>query len=180
MNSVDFNNIMTRMHELVNHDSEHQALAVEATPNLTWFKETGEFISDYTMQVGAQIITAEKIFIVSGARTAIPPIKGIDKIGYLTSDTVLELQTPPKSILIVGGGYIGMEYGHFFSGIGTKTTILQRPDRVVPEEEPEISELLKEGNAAANGNISRALKLLKPNRKAQLKHLSPETAKTAA
>ena len=118
-------------------------MAVEATPNLTWFKEKGEFISDYTMQVGAHTISAQKIFIVSGARTAITANQGHRKIGYLTSDTVLELQTPPKSILIVGGGYIGMEYGHFFSGIGTKTTILQRPDRVVPEEEPEISELLK-------------------------------------
>ncbi len=143
VDSVDFNNIMNRMHTLVNHDSGHQAQAVEATPNLTWFKETGEFISDYTMQVGGHTISAEMIFIVSGARTAIPPIKGIENIGYLTSDTVLELQTPPESILIIGGGYVGMEYGHFFSGIGTKTTILQRPDRVVPEEEPEISELLK-------------------------------------
>ncbi len=143
VDSIDFSNIMTRMHTLVSHDSGHQALAVEATPNLTWFKETGWFISDYTMQVGEHTITAEKIFIVSGARTAIPPIKGIENIGYLTSDTVLELQTSPKSILIIGGGYIGMEYGHFFSGIGTKTTILQRPERVVPEEEPEISELLK-------------------------------------
>ena len=53
---VDFNNIMTRMHTLVNHDSGHQAAAVEATPNLTWFKEKGEFTSDYTMQVGSQII----------------------------------------------------------------------------------------------------------------------------
>ena len=56
---------------------------------------------------------------------------------------MLELEAPPKSIVIVGGGYIGMEYGHFFSAIGTKTTILQRPNRVVPEEEPEVSDLLK-------------------------------------
>jgi mycothione reductase len=141
--SIDFNNVMSRMHTLVNEDSGHQTIAVEATPQMTWFKETGEFISDYTMQVNGHTITADKIFIVSGARTAKPPIKGIDKMDYLTSDTVLELHTPPKSILIVGGGYIGMEYGHFFSGIGTKTTVLQRPARVVPEEEPEISELLK-------------------------------------
>jgi len=143
INSVDFNNIMTRMHTLVNEDSGHQAIAVEATSNLIWFKETAEFISDYTLQIGTHTITAEKIFVVSGARTALPLIKGIDKINYLTGDTVLELQTPPKSLLIVGGGYIGMEYGHFFSSIGTKTTILQRPDRVIPDEEPEISELLK-------------------------------------
>ena len=143
LDSVDFNKIMARMHELVGEDSGHQALAVEATHEMTWFKETSEFISDYTMKVGTHTISAEKIFIVSGARTALPLIKGIDKIDYLTSDTVLELQTPPKSLLIIGGGYIGMEYGHFFASVGTKTTILQRPDRVLPEEEPEISELLK-------------------------------------
>ena len=143
VDSVDFQNIISRMHELVNHDSDHQALAVEATPNIVWFKEKGEFVSDYTMQIGQHTIMAPMIFIVSGARPGIPPIKGIDKIGYLTNETVLELQTPPKSILIIGGGYIGMEYGHFFSSIGTKTTILQRPNRVLPEEEHEISELLK-------------------------------------
>ena len=109
---------------------------------MTWFKEQGEFISDYTMQVGSHTITAKVIFIASGARTAIPPIKGIENVNYLTSDTVLELQTQPKSIVIVGGGYIGMEYGHFFSAIGTKTTIIQRPSRILPEEEPEISDLL--------------------------------------
>jgi mycothione reductase len=143
VNSVDFNNIMTRMHDLVNHDSGQQAASVEATPNLTWFKEKGEFISDYTMQVGNHTISAKTVFIVSGAKTVIPPIKGIENIGYLTSDSVLELQTQPKSIIIIGGGYIGMEYGHFFSAIGTKTTIIQRPLRLLPEEEPEISDLLK-------------------------------------
>jgi dihydrolipoamide dehydrogenase len=143
VDSVDFSNIMTRMHALVTHDSGHQAAAVEATPNLTWFKETGEFTGDYTMQVGSHTIKAKVIFIASGARTAIPLIKNIQNVPYLTSDTVLELQTQPKSILIVGGGYIGMEYGHFFSSIGTKTTILQRADRILPEEEPEISELLR-------------------------------------
>ncbi len=143
VNAVDFSNIMTRMHTLVDHDSSHQASAVENTPNLTWFKETGEFTGDYTMQVGAHTITAKVIFIVSGARTAVPLIKGIENVGYLTSDTVLQLQKPPQSIIIIGGGYIGMEYGHFFNAIGTKTTILQRPYRVIPEEEPEISDLLQ-------------------------------------
>lgn len=141
--SVDFNNIMTRMRTLVNHDSGHQAAAVQATPGLTWFKEKGEFTSDYIMQVGTYTISAKVVFIVSGAHKAVPPIKGIENVEYLTSDTVLELQTQPKSTVIVGGGYIGMEYGHFFSAIGTKTTIIQRPDRLVPEEEPEISDLLK-------------------------------------
>jgi dihydrolipoamide dehydrogenase len=143
VNSVDFSNIMNRMHTLVNHDSGHQTAAVQATPEMTWFKETGEFISDYTMQVGANTIRGKVVFIASGARVALPPIKGIENIDYLTSDSVLELTSQPKSIIIVGGSYIGMEYGHFFSAIGTKTTVIQRPGRVIPEEEPEISGLLK-------------------------------------
>jgi mycothione reductase len=143
VNQVDFQSIMNRMHALVEHDTSHQAAAVQATPEMAWFKEHGEFLSDYTMQVGAHTIKAKVIFIASGTRTALPLIKGIEGIQYLTSDTVLQLQTQPKSIIIVGGGYIGMEYGNFFSAIGTKTTIIQRADRVLPDEEPEVSDLLR-------------------------------------
>jgi len=143
INSVDFKKIMTRMHTLVKEDTGAQTRGVEATPNLKWFKTKGEFISDYSLQVGTQTIKADKIFIASGARVGIPKIKGLENVDYLTSDTVLELENPPKSIIIVGGGYIGVEYGHFFTGIGVKTTILQRPNRLLPDEEPEISDLLR-------------------------------------
>src|SRR3990170_8801508 len=141
--SVDFKTIMDRMHKLVNEDSSSQARAVRETPNLKWFNQPGEFISDYTMQIGEETVRAEMVFIVSGARPGIPKFKGIEGVDYLTSDTVLNLETPPKSIIIVGGGYVGAEYAHFFSGIGTKTTLIQRPLRIVPDEEPEISELLQ-------------------------------------
>jgi len=143
VNSIDFKNIMTRMHTLVSEDTGHQTSAVEATPDMKWFKGTGEFIGDYTMRIGEQILTAKIIFIACGARVGVPKVIGIENVDYLTSDTVLELETPPRSLIIMGGGYIGVEYGHFFAGIGTKTTIIQRPQKILPEEEPEISDLLK-------------------------------------
>jgi len=144
VNSIDFQNMMGRMHELVGEDVERQTRAITSDPRIKWYKETGEFISDYTLKVGNETIKAEKIFIVSGARPEIPPIKGIQDVHYLTSDTVLQLEKPPNSLTIIGGGYIAAEYGHFFSIIGTKVTIIQRNPRLVPDEEPEISELLKE------------------------------------
>ena len=141
--SVDFKRIMDRMHRLVNEDSSSQAASVKITPGLTWFTQQGEFISDYTMQIGNHVVQAAKIFIVSGARPGIPNFKGLENVDYVTSDTVLELETPPKSIVVVGGGYIGTEYAHFFSGIGVNSTIIQRPQRLIPDEEPEVSDLLK-------------------------------------
>jgi dihydrolipoamide dehydrogenase len=144
INSIDFQKIMKRMHHFVTEDTQRQAEAVEATPNLTWIKDVGEFISDYTMKVGKNVIKADRIFIVSGARPGIPPIKGVENVSYLTSDTVLEPETQPKSMIIIGGGYVAAEYGHFFSSIGTRVTIIQRNPRLLPDEEPEISELIKE------------------------------------
>jgi mycothione reductase len=144
VNAVDFKGIMDRMRRAVDEDSTHQALAVErASPRIKWYRGTGEFVSDYTMKVGDRTIKAERVFIVSGARPGIPSVKGVDRVNYLTSDTVLELSEQPKSMVIMGGGYIAAEYGHFFSSIGTEVTIVQRNRRLVPEEEPEISELLK-------------------------------------
>jgi dihydrolipoamide dehydrogenase len=143
VNSIDFQKIMERMHEIVNEDVERQARAITSDARIKWFRNVGEFISDYTMKTSNETIKADRIFIVSGARPDIPPIKGIENVNYLTSDTVLQLEAPPKSMIIIGGGYIAAEYGHFFSSIDTKVTIIQRNPRLLPDEEPEISNLIK-------------------------------------
>jgi mycothione reductase len=142
--SINYEQIIGRMHKIVSEDVTRQSTAVEADPSIVWYKDVGEFISDYTLKVGGEVIKGDKIFIVSGARPSIPPIKGLDQISYLTSDTVLNLKKPPESLLIIGGGYVAAEYGHFFSMVGTKVTVIQRGPRILPEEEPEVSQLLKE------------------------------------
>jgi mycothione reductase len=89
--SIDFKKIVTYARLLVREDVERQTKAVESDPNIKWFKDTGEFVSDYALKVGNATIKAKRIFIVSGARPSIPPIKGIQDVDYLTSDTVLKL-----------------------------------------------------------------------------------------
>src|SRR5207249_2759075 len=83
------------------------------------------------------------IFLCIGSKINIPAIKGLDKVKYHTSDTVLKLTKLPESIAVIGGGYIAAEYGHFFSSMGSKVTIVGRNPQFVPEEEPEVSELAK-------------------------------------
>jgi mycothione reductase len=192
VDSIDFKRIMDRMHQLVNGDSEQQAKSVKASPNITWFKDVAEFVSDYTLKVGNDLVKAEKVFIVSGARPDVPKIKGIEGVSYLTSDTVLNLEALPKSMAVIGGGYIAAEYGHFFSSLGTKVTIIQRGPRILPNEEPEISDLLKEemgkrmdiftGCEAVEVEEKRGLKTVVARNLAtgQLKEFSAETLLVAA
>lgn len=142
--AIDFKRIMKNMHETVMGDVEQQTRAVKSEANIKCFKDVGEFVSDYTLKVGDATIKAKRIFIVSGARPDIPEIKGIKNVDYLTSDTVLNLETLPRSLIIIGGGYVAAEYGHFFSSMGTKVTIIQKNARLLPGEEPEVSDLIKE------------------------------------
>ncbi|MEE9474502.1 MAG: dihydrolipoyl dehydrogenase, partial [Candidatus Hydrothermarchaeaceae archaeon] len=141
--SIDFNSIMKRMREIVQEGQDHMQTGVENTEDLDFYEGEGHFIGQYTIEVKGEKIKGQKIFIASGARPLIPPVKGIDKIEYLTNENVLKLEKRPESIVIIGGGYIAAEYGHFFASMGTDVTILQRGDKLLPNAEPEISDLLK-------------------------------------
>jgi mycothione reductase len=141
---VDFDLIMKRVWEIVLDDRHEMEHGVAQSKQIEFFNMDGSFVSDYTMKVGKERITADTIIIASGARPLIPPIEGLEKVGYLTSATIFDIKEPAESLVIVGGGYIAAEFAHFFSAIGTQVTILGRNPRLLPQGEPEISELLKE------------------------------------
>jgi mycothione reductase len=140
---IDFNLIMNRTHSFVREGREEMEKGIESTDSLTWYRETGEFIEDYTMKAGKEKISAPKIIISSGARILVPSIPGLKETGYIDNISVLELKKAPKSLIIMGGGYIACEFGHFFSAIGTKVTILGRNPRLLKREDPEISEIVQ-------------------------------------
>jgi dihydrolipoamide dehydrogenase len=141
---IDFHTIMERMRTVVREGHDDMKRGVEHTKNLDFYQDEAFFTDDYTLQVKGDELRGKKIFIASGARPVIPPVDGIDQIAYLTNETVLQLTEKPESLLIIGGGYIAAEYGHFFAAMGTAVTIVQRGPRLVPNEEPEISDVLKE------------------------------------
>ena len=140
---VDFALIMQRMHTFVDQGRKEIEQSLAHSDNPKVYRGTGEFIGDYTLRAGRDKISAPKIVIASGARTLVPPVEGLRDAGYLDNISVLDLKQPPESLVIMGGGYIACEYGHFFSAMGTKVTILGRNPRLLKEEEPEISEIVK-------------------------------------
>jgi mycothione reductase len=144
LKKVDFQKIMDRMRAVIYKDIDSIRDGLSNAPNIDYYHAVAEFVSPYTLKVGDDKITSKMIFLSIGSKTIIPPIKGLEDAGYLTSDTVLELTTLPRSLAIIGGGYISAEYGHFFSSMGSEVTIVGRNPRFLPDEEPEVSSLAKQ------------------------------------
>lgn len=143
MKGVDFRKVMDRMRDVIYRDINMIREGLSQSKNIAYYRATAEFIAPYRIKVGDDIITSKMILLCTGSRPMIPAIKGLEKIDYLTSDTVLKMNQLPKSIAIVGGGYIAAEYGHFFSAMGSKVTIIGRNQQFLPDEEPEVSALAK-------------------------------------
>ncbi len=142
---VNYEKIMKRMRSLIDEDINAIKKGLTSSENIDYFHAAAEFVSPYTLRVGGRTIKGKMIFLGSGSRAIIPPIKGLDQIRYHTSDSIIrmELRKRPNSIAIIGGGYIAAEFGHFFSAVGSKVTIIGRNPQFLPEEEPEISIVVK-------------------------------------
>lgn len=143
ISQVDFPFIMRRAKDAVSSGRSGIEGALAGTKNLDLYREEGYFTGEYTLRAGSRTIRGKKIFIASGARPLIPPVRGLEKIRYLTNESVLKLKKKPESMIIMGGGYVAVEYAHFFAAVGTKVTMVERSGRLVAGEEPELSELLK-------------------------------------
>ncbi len=140
---IDFKSIMERMKKTIKDGQTYIRKAIRESEKLDFYHAEARFVGEYTLEIKNERVKGEKVFIASGARPAIPSTPGLDEIDYLTNETVLELEARPESLIIVGGGYIAAEYGHFFSALGTKVTIVGRNERLLPNEEPEVSDRLK-------------------------------------
>ena len=140
---IDFEAIMKRMRSIINRDINIIRNGLSRSKNIDFYTDQAEFTAPYTLKVGNETITSKMIFLSTGSKPSIPPIEGLQETGYLTSDTILQISQLPRSVTIIGGGYIAAEYGHFLSAMGSKVTIIGRNPQFIPEEEPEISALAK-------------------------------------
>ena len=102
-----------------------------------------EFISDRELKIDDRIIAADRFIIATGSYPAIPPIKGITSVPYMTSREALSPQRVPQSLIIIGGRALGLEFAQLYTHLGTKVTLLQRSSRIIPDEEPEIAVLMR-------------------------------------
>jgi dihydrolipoamide dehydrogenase len=140
---IEFDTIQERLWKLVDGDSGRLEASLKRDRRIDLIQETAVFVDEKVLQVGKKRITAEKIVIANGCRTHVPDVPGLEDVGYLMSENVFRMEFPPQSLIIIGGGYKALEFAHFFSAIGTEVTLVGRNPRLIPGEEPEVSDLMQ-------------------------------------
>ncbi len=141
---VDFQAIMERMRSIVTAESSEIGQSLTESEAVDYYRETAEFTGPSSLRVGDEEISGDMILACPGSRPAIPDIKGLNTVSFLTTDTLLGLTELPRSLVIVGGGYVAAEYGHFFSAMGSEVTILGRNPQFLPGEEPEVAAVARQ------------------------------------
>lgn len=147
--SVNMAEVRARKQAVVDTFRDGGLRGIEATKGLELLRGEASFTAPHSLLVrmndGSQrSITAEKIFINTGGRRAKPALEGLDTISYLDSTSIMELDQVPEHLLVMGGGYIGLEFGQMFRRFGSQVTIIQRADHVLNREDPDVAdEVLK-------------------------------------
>ena len=139
---LDFHRLMQIKSEIVRSIVSDLEATLSSYPNLTYLPGEASFTSPWELDLGGELIGAEKIILAAGSRPAIPPVEGLAGSGYLTNKEILDLTELPETLVIVGGGAVALEFAQMFSRFGTRVTVLQRSPRILPQEDEEATELL--------------------------------------
>ena len=110
--------------------------------NIELIEGSAEFLSSTELQVGNRVATADRFIIATGSSPAIPPLPGLASVPFMTNVEALSPERIPDTLIVIGGRALGLEFAQLYTHIGTKVMLLQRGARIIPDEEPEIADLL--------------------------------------
>ncbi|MGA7525342.1 MAG: FAD-containing oxidoreductase [Acidobacteriaceae bacterium] len=141
---VDLRAVMARKEAVVAPSRTGVEKSLREEKNCTVFTETATFTSPTTMRVGDVTLEAPKIFLNVGARPTVPKMSGVESVPFLTSSTILDLEELPEHLIVVGGGYVGLEFAQMFRRFGSAVTVVERSARLAPREDEDASRVIDE------------------------------------
>ncbi len=141
---IDYDRIRERMNEIRNGATTGMEKWMQNTENVTLYKSWGAFTGQKTVRAGDDEITAENIYINTGTRAVAPPIAGINEVPWLDSGGLLDLETLPEHLVVMGGGYIGVEFSQIYRRFGSRVTLIQRENQLMPKEDEDVASAIQE------------------------------------
>jgi pyruvate/2-oxoglutarate dehydrogenase complex dihydrolipoamide dehydrogenase (E3) component len=141
---VNLAEVVARKNELVEAWRNGQEGHAADRPTLDLYRGHGRFVGPHEVEVNGQKLTSKHIFINTGTRPRIPNIPGLDEVGYLTNRNILDLTEIPEHLVILGGNYLGLEFGQMFRRFGSQVTIIELMDQITPREDEDVASALQE------------------------------------
>ena len=136
---VDMKRVKARKDEITGKSRNGVESWLRGTPNCTVYKGHARFESPNEVRVGEDLLSAPQIFLNVGGRATIPPMPGVADTPFLTNSTLLDLEILPRHLVIVGGGYVGLEFGQIFRRFGSEVTIVEKGPRLIEHEDEDVS-----------------------------------------
>ncbi len=137
--TVNFDRVMQRQRDIVTAMRGRDEKGLLAMKGVTYYHSRASFISKTEMQVGDDVLSAKTIYLNVGARPTIPPIPGLNSVPYLTNQSLLDLKELPRHFIILGGGYVGVEYAHAFRRFGSEVTVIQSGTQILSREDEDVA-----------------------------------------
>jgi pyruvate/2-oxoglutarate dehydrogenase complex dihydrolipoamide dehydrogenase (E3) component len=142
--SVDMRRVKARKDEIVTQSRNVVTRWMEGLPNTTVYRGHARFAGRKAVKVNNELLSADKIIINTGGRATVPEIPGLDSVPYFTNSSMMEVDFLPEHLLIVGGSYIGLEFAQVYRRFGARVTVVEMADRLIPREDPDISDAVRE------------------------------------
>jgi len=144
--SFDFARVMDRVQSIIKKVAPHDSVERYTQLGVTCIQGRATIISPFEVRVkgmaGDQVLTTQNIIVATGARPMVPDLKGIEMVKYLTSDTIWNIRTLPKRLVVLGAGPIGCELAQAFLRLGSKVTLVQRGARIMKKEDPDAAKIV--------------------------------------
>ena len=141
---LDFARVRERMNSIRNGGSNGLTGWMEGSSNVDLIRGTAQFTASKVVKVGEETFSADNIYINVGTRPSAPPIAGLENVNWLDSAGLLDLEKVPDHLLVIGGGYIGVEFAQVFRRFGAKVTIIQRSPQLMPREDGDVAKAVQE------------------------------------
>ena len=142
--SYEFKDIMERVQRVIAQVEPHDSVERYRGLGVDCEQGEAEIVSPFAVRVGEKTFTTRNIIVATGASPVVPPFPGLDKVRYYTADTIWELRERPARFLVLGGGPIGCELAQAFSRLGSQVTQIESGERILPREDPDVSQFMAE------------------------------------
>jgi pyruvate/2-oxoglutarate dehydrogenase complex dihydrolipoamide dehydrogenase (E3) component len=141
---MDMRRVRQRIEAIVTKSREGVEQCLRQMERCTTYQGAARFVSPSQLRVGDELLTAPHIFLNVGTRPAVPSLPGIETVPYLTSSTILALDSLPPKLAVVGGGYAGLEFAQIYRRFGSEVTVFERGTRLVAQEDEDVSNAVRE------------------------------------